>query len=90
MPFNPLRVPKRLKKKLKRKPEPMQKAIAGCLRQLEENPFHPGLRTKKMEGRGGKVFESRASQANRVTWFWDGPRIVIEDHCKHDVVEGRK
>jgi mRNA interferase RelE/StbE len=89
MTFNPLRVPKRLKKKLRAKPEPTRRAIAGCLRQLEDDPFHPGLRTKKMGGRGGNIFESRASRGDRVTWFWDGPRIVVEDHCKHDIVEGR-
>lgn len=89
MTSNPLRVPKRLGKKLRSKPEPMQRGIVRCFKRLQENPYYPSLRTKKMQGRGGEIFESRASGANRVTWFWDGPRIVIEDHCKHDVVEGR-
>jgi hypothetical protein len=89
MTFNPLRVPKRLRKRLRDKPEPVRNAIARCFKRLQENPYHPGLRTKKMEGRGGYVYESRASRADRVTWYWDGSRIVIENHCKHDIVEGR-
>ena len=89
MPFNPLRVPKRLRKKLRNKPESTRRAIARCLKRLQENPHYPSLRTKKMEGRGGVVFESRASQGDRVTWYWAGSRIIIEDHCKHDVIEGR-
>jgi hypothetical protein len=87
--LTPLLVPKRLKKKLRNKPEQMQRGILACLKQLRKDPRHPGLRTKKMTGRRGDIFESRATKGNRITWFWQGSMIVIEDHCKHDVVEGR-
>lgn len=80
-----MRVPKPLKKKLAKKPPNMQGSILGCFRQLREDPWIPGLRTSKLGGRD--VFESRASGGNRVTWFWDGPVIVIENHCNHDILK---
>lgn len=88
MPLTPLRVPMPLKRKLAKKPPDMQGAINACFRQLRENPHHPGLKTSKVGGRRG-VFEARVDQKNRVTFFWDGPRIVIENHCNHDIVRGR-
>jgi mRNA interferase RelE/StbE len=88
MPLTPLRIPRPLKRKLERKPPAMQAAIIACFRQLRENPHHPGLRTSKVGGRSG-VFEARVDQKNRVTFFWEGPRIVIENHCNHDIV-GRR
>jgi len=76
-----------LAEKLDNKQEPQRRAIRECFKKLRQNPRYPGLRTKKMQGRGGLVFESRASKGDRVTWFWDGSRIIIENHCKHDIVE---
>jgi hypothetical protein len=62
------------------------------VRQLRENWRHPGLRTKKLAGRtveGNQVFEARAGAGDRVTFYWDGPRIVLENHCKHDILKRR-
>lgn len=64
----------------------MQGAIVRCITRLRENPRHPSLRTKKMQGVEG-VFESRASQADRVTWHWDEDVIVIRNHCNHHILK---
>lgn len=87
MALTPLRIPKPLKKKLAKKTPDMQAAITACLHQLRKNPHHPSLRTKAVGGRKG-VFEARVDGKNRVTFFWDGPRIVVENHCNHDIVGG--
>ena len=85
MPYT-LRVPTPLEAKLNEKPESRRKAIRECFKKLRQNPRHPGLRTSKVQGRGGDVFEARASRADRVTWFYDGPIIVIENHCGHEIL----
>jgi hypothetical protein len=90
---HPVRVPKPLKKKLARKDATSQGAILGCFRQLREDWRHPGLRAKKLSGRisatGQPVFEARATGGDRVTFYWDGSMIVIENHCKHDILKPR-
>lgn len=32
----------------------------------------------------------RSAGGNRVTFFWDGDVIVIENHCHHDILKGYK
>lgn len=63
----------------------MQDAILSCIKQLRIDWRHPGLHAKKMAGRPG-VFEAKVDHRNRVTFFWDGDVIVIENHCTHQVV----
>jgi hypothetical protein len=61
---------------------------------LREDWRQPGLKAKKLEGRraanGADVFEARVTKGDRVTFYWDGPRIVIENHCTHDEVLRRR
>jgi hypothetical protein len=83
--LTPLRVPKPLWKSFHKKTPQMQAAITSCLVQLREDYGHPGLHTKKVQGRQG-VFEARVDAKNRVTYFWHGGTIVIENHCTHEVV----
>jgi hypothetical protein len=50
------------------------------------------LRAKKLSGRvvdGNDVFEARAGKGDRVTFYWVGKRIVVENHCHHDIVKRR-
>lgn len=89
MALTPLRIPTRLRKKLAKKTPDMQGAITACLLQLRKDPGHPSLRTKAVGGRKG-VFEARVDGKNRVTFFWDGPWIVVENHCNHDITKARK
>jgi len=84
--MTPLRVPKPLKKSLRKKPPAMQAAIAACIVQLRADHRHPGLHTHKVRGTKG-VWECYVDQKNRLTFFWDGPMIVLENHCPHKVVE---
>jgi hypothetical protein len=90
MALTPLVVPKSLRKSFEKKDVVMQGALSACFRQLRIDPHHPSLRTKRLQGRtveGKPVFEARATRGDRVTFFWDGPRIVIENHCTHDILK---
>ncbi len=83
-PFT-IRLTQELEDRLDGKSLAERRAIAQCLEKLQENPRHPGLRTSKVQGRRG-VFEARASRAARVTWFYEGSVIVIENHCGHEIL----
>lgn len=76
---------KSLQKSFDKKTPQMQAAIAACVKQLREDPHHPGLRTHKMGGTAG-VFEARIDGTNRLTFYWDADVIVVENHCNHSIV----
>lgn len=73
------------KKKLAKKPVAMQGQILACIQRLREDPRHPGLHTHRVRGTD-RVWEAYVDEANRVTFFWDGDRLVFEAHCNHDVL----
>lgn len=67
----------------------------ACFTQLRTDWRSRGLRTKKMEGRkapnGETIYEARVTRGDRVTFFFDDGRIVIENHCHHDILRrGRR
>ncbi len=85
--MTPVRTPTRLQKSLAKKDVQSQAAILACVHQLREDWQHTGLHSKKMQGRlvnGNPVFEVRVTKGDRVTFYWDGPVIVLENHCRHD------
>ena len=65
----------------------MQGAIFRCIDKLAEDPRHPSLRTKRIQGDPG-MWEARVDQKNRVSWkYGEQPReIVVASHCHHDEV----
>jgi mRNA-degrading endonuclease RelE of RelBE toxin-antitoxin system len=77
------------KRRLKRKPEALRRAIEECISRLAEDPRHPGLHTKRLQSVGGVVFSARIDRANRLTFHWDGSTIVLRNHCSHDQVLAR-
>lgn len=85
MSLTPVRVPKPLKKKLAKKPAKMQEAVLACIVQLREDWTHPGLRSSKLKGTD--IYHARIDGGNRVTFFWEDGRIVIENHCNHDILK---
>lgn len=54
---------------------------------LANNPYHPSLRTKKIQGTVDK-FESSVNMDIRIIWFFDGDKIIIVvDVGHHDIVK---
>ncbi len=82
----PVRISKRFKKQLQKKPRDMQTAIANAVTQLRADHRHKGLHTHRVQGQPG-VFEARIDQANRLTFHWDGDTIVLRNHCNHDILK---
>lgn len=80
-----LEIPSSFKRTAKKKELPLRLAIARCVALLGENPRHPGLRTHRVQGTGG-VWEAYVDQANRVTFHYDGDKIVLRNNCNHDIL----
>jgi mRNA-degrading endonuclease YafQ of YafQ-DinJ toxin-antitoxin module len=55
---------------------------------LLENPFHPSLRTKKMEGKWGKmgVDEARVTRGYRFTFQIKGDTYFLRRIGPHDIL----
>jgi hypothetical protein len=81
----PLEIPVHFKKHLATKSASLQAAILECVARLGENTRHPSLRTHRVQGTKG-VYEAYVDKANRVTFHYDSGRIVLRNHCNHDIV----
>jgi len=55
------------------------------VQRLGENTRHPSLQAHPLRGTPG-VFEAYVDKANRVTFHYDGPTIVMRKHCRHDIL----
>ncbi len=85
MALTPVEIPKPLKKSLAKKDAAMQAAILAAIRQLREDWNHPSLASRKLGGTD--VYHAKVSRGNRLTFFWEDERIVIENHCNHDILK---
>jgi len=83
--LTPVEVPKSLKKKLDKKPPAMQAAIITAIKQLREDWRHPSLGSSKLGGT--EIYHAKVSKGNRLTFFWEDDRIVLENHCHHDILK---
>jgi mRNA interferase RelE/StbE len=57
----------RFKKAFKKLPPEIQAKVIKALKLLEENPRHPSLQTKPVQGVRG-IFEARVDQSYRMTY----------------------
>ncbi len=83
-----LEIPISFRKRLQKKQPRLQAAILECVHKLGEDPRHPGLHTHKIQGQEG-VFEAYVDKANRVTWAYSEGKILLRNHCSHDIVSSR-
>ncbi len=54
---------------------------------LSENPTHPSLRTKRIQG-ADKLFECSVNMDIRIIWYYEGDLIIILlDVGHHDILK---
>jgi hypothetical protein len=83
-----LEIPAEFKRVMDGKGAPLAGAIAKCVHLLGSNPRHPGLQTHRVRGTDNpKVFEAYVDKKNRVTFHWDGGKIVLRNNCNHDILK---
>ena len=77
---------KAFEKSLKKLSGNEQRAVAGKLMMLTKDPFHPSLRTKKVQG-SKDVFECSVNMDIRVLWMHKrGRLILLLDIGHHDIL----
>ncbi len=55
---------------------------------LAENPFHPSLRTKRIQGTEN-LFECSINMDIRIIWYYEGETmIILVDVGHHDILKG--
>ena len=83
MAFQLVRTEK-FKKQFKKFSAPERKQIANKLVLLSQNPNHPSLRTKPVQGvHKIKLYESSMNMDLRVLWFYEGSQIIILSEVGH-------
>ena len=80
-------IPQSFKKRLAKKDPTQAGPVLECVQRLADNPRSPGLHTHKVKGAGRGVWEAYVDEGNRVTFHWDGPDIVLRNHCNHDMLK---
>ena len=65
----------------------LQKQIDNKLLLLAENPSHPSLRTKRIQGTQ-RLFESSVNMDVRLIWYYEDDHLVILlDVGHHDILK---
>ncbi len=64
---------------------PEKRSVRKALTLLDDNPNHPSLRVKKMEGRKN-IWEARPSKRLRMTFEMAGEIVVMRNVGEHDKV----
>jgi mRNA interferase RelE/StbE len=77
-----LRITNHFKERLLILDSKSQKAVHKALQLLLNNPRHPSLRTKKMEGHSF-VFEASANMDIRITFHFEKPDTLVLRNCGH-------
>ncbi|MGG1519140.1 cytotoxin [Paenibacillus oryzisoli] len=77
-----LRLTDNFKEKLVELDSQSRKAIQKALRIMLDNPRHPSLRTKKMEGHD-HIFEASANMDIRMTFHYEKPDTIVLRNCGH-------
>lgn len=78
-------VPRAFQRRVAKKPRAEVAAVTETVARLMQNTRHPSLQTHKVKGHPG-VFEAYVTKANRVTFHYEGGKIVLRNNCNHDRV----
>lgn len=73
----------KFKKDYKKSTNDVKKAIQGKLRIMVDNPYHPSLRTKKIQGRED-ILECSINMSIRMTWQYYEGKILLRAVGDHD------
>ena len=77
----------RFQKHFKSLTEQEKKQLMNKLELLSENPMHPSLRTKRIQG-AEDLFECSVNMDIRIIWFYEGDTmIILVDVGHHDILK---
>lgn len=76
----------RFKKHFNKLSDIEKKSIKNKLAMLSENPMHPSLRTKRIQGTND-LFECSVNMDIRIVWYYENDKIIILlDVGHHDIL----
>jgi mRNA-degrading endonuclease RelE of RelBE toxin-antitoxin system len=73
----------RFKKAYQKLPSDIQQKVKKALRLLSENPRHPSLRVRKIQG-VNNIYEGRVDQKYRFSFEFDGDDKILRNIDNHD------
>ncbi|MBK7897220.1 MAG: hypothetical protein WAS33_22165 [Candidatus Promineifilaceae bacterium] len=73
----------RFKKAYQRLPQTIQNKVKKAIRLLVENPGHPSLRIKRIQGTD-RIFEGRVDLKYRFSFEYDNDDILLRNVDNHD------
>lgn len=77
----------RFQKRFKALTAEEKKRLKKTLELLVQNPSHPSLRTKRIQGTTD-LFESSVNMDIRIIWFYEGEKLIILlDVGHHDILK---
>lgn len=77
----------RFQKHFKRLTVQEKKQLKSKLELLAENPFHPSLRVKRIQGTTG-LFECSVNMDIRIIWYSEGDKMIfLLDVGHHDILK---
>ena len=77
----------RFQKNYKKLNENEKKQIRNKLALLSENPMHPSLRTKHIQG-VKNLFECSVNMSVRIIWYYEDTQIIVLlDVGQHDILK---
>lgn len=80
-------VTKKFQKHYKNLTDNEKKQLRNKLTILSENPLHPSLRTKRIQGADG-LFECSVNMDIRIIWHYEGDTVIILiDVGHHDILK---
>jgi mRNA-degrading endonuclease YafQ of YafQ-DinJ toxin-antitoxin module len=63
-----------------------RKQVDAKLIILTDDPYHPSLRTKRIQGSDG-LFEASVNMDIRIVWYYEGDKLILLlDVGHHDVL----
>ena len=78
---------KRFQKHYKKMSQTEKKQIKAKVEILSENPLHPSLRTKRIQGTE-TLFECSVNMDIRIIWYYEGERLImLLDVGHHDILD---
>ena len=77
----------KFKKHYKKLSSTEKKQVTAKLVLLSQNPTHPSLRTKRIQGTD-RLFESSANMDVRIIWYYEGDKLIaLVDVGHHDILK---
>ena len=76
----------RFQKHFKTLSDTERKQVKSKLKIFAEDPYHPSLRTKKIQGTA--FFECSVNMDIRIIWFYEGEKLIaLVDIGHHDILD---